>query len=652
MEHLHAAVSHSHADEAACACGSCAQVAHLHSTAAEAEPAHTWWRDPQLLSIFGSVLLLAPAAAFSLTPFMEFGLFLTSYLLVGNEILLKAGRNLIKGRVFDEYFLMSAATIGAFIIGEYLEGVAVMLLFQVGEFFQDLAVHRSKRSIRALLNIRPDYAHVQVGAELITVSPEQVQVGERVVVKPGERVPLDGVVVEGVSTIDTSALTGESMPRHVQVGDEVLSGSINNNGLLTIEVRKSYHQSTATRIIELVQSAASKKTPTENLISKLARYYTPAVVILAVLLALLPPFVLADAAFSEWGYRALVFLIISCPCALVISIPLSFFGGIGAASRHGILVKGSNYLDAFNDLGVIAFDKTGTLTQGKFKVTHVAPDGLTEAELLQYAAYAESYSNHPIAVSIREAYGEAIDQSLITDYHEIPGLGITASVKGQAVIAGNERIMAHHGIPVPEVIPLGSIVHVAVNGKYAGYIIVADPIKPEAVTAIAQLKVMGIDLVMLSGDNHAHAEAVAREMGIGQVYAELLPQDKVNIVEKLLAKRNGKLAFVGDGINDAPVLARADIGIAMGGLGSDTAIEAADVVFMTDEIGKLAASIKLAKYTRKIVWQNIALALGIKVLFLLLGALGAASLWEAVFADVGVTLIAVINASRVLRARV
>jgi Cd2+/Zn2+-exporting ATPase len=652
MEHIHAAVSHSHAGDAACACGSCAQIVNFHNHGEEPEPALSWWRNPQLLAVFGSVLLLAPAAAFSLTPFMKFGLFLASYLLVGSEILIKAGRNLVKGRVFDEYFLMSAATIGAFIIGEYLEGVAVMLLFQVGEFFQDLAVHRSKRSIRALLNIRPDYAHVQVGAELITVSPEQVQVGERVVVKPGERVPLDGVVVEGVSTIDTSALTGESMPRHVQAGDEVLSGSINNSGLLAIEVRKSYQQSTATRIIELVQSAASKKTTTENLISKLARYYTPAVVILAVVLAFLPPLVLAGASFSEWGYRALVFLIISCPCALVISIPLSFFGGIGAASRHGILVKGSNYLDAFNELGIIAFDKTGTLTQGKFKVTQIVPEGISEAELLHYAAYAESYSNHPIAISIREAYGEPVDQSLITDYQELPGLGITTAVNGQAVIAGNERIMAQHGIAVPDVIPLGSVVHVAVNGRYAGYILVADPIKPEAATAIAQLKVMGIDLVMLSGDNHAHAEAVAREMGIGQVYAELLPQDKVNIVEKLLAKRNGKLAFVGDGINDAPVLARADIGIAMGGLGSDTAIEAADVVFMTDEIGKLAASIQLAKYTRKVVWQNIALALGIKALFLILGALGAASLWEAVFADVGVTLIAVINASRVLRAKV
>ena len=563
MEHIHATVV-SHAGDARAPAA--LLIVNFHNHGEEPEPALSWWRNPQLLAVFGSVLLLAPAAAFSLTPFMKFGLFLASYLLVGSEILIKAGRNLVKGRVFDEYFLMSAATIGAFIIGEYLEGVAVMLLFQVGEFFQDLAVHRSKRSIRALLNIRPDYAHVQVGAELITVSPEQVQVGERVVVKPGERV-LDGLS-SSVSTIDTSALTGESMPRHVQAGDEVLSGSINNSGLLAIEVRKSYQQSTATRIIELVQSAASKKTTTENLISKLARYYTPAVVILAVVLAFLPPLVLAGASFSEWGYRALVFLIISCPCALVISIPLSFFGGIGAASRHGILVKGSNYLDAFNELGIIAFDKTGTLTQGKFKVTQIVPEGISEAELLHYAAYAESYSNHPIAISIREAYGEPVDQSLITDYQELPGLGITTAVNGQAVIAGNERIMAQHGIAVPDVIPLGSVVHVAVNGRYAGYILVADPIKPEAATASAQLKALGMDLVMLSGDNQAHAETVAQQMGIGQVYAELLPQDKVRIVEELLEKSKGKLAFVGDGINDAPVLARADIGIAMGGLGS------------------------------------------------------------------------------------
>ena len=653
MEHIHATVSHGQASEISCACGSCTQIVNFDHTAEQTQPAQAWWRNTHLLAIIGSAILLAIAIVFKLTPLVKLGLYLASYILVGGEILFIAGRNLFKGKVFDEHFLMSIATIGAFVIGEYLEGVTVMLLFQIGEYFQDLAVNRSKRSITALLNIRPDYAHVQIGADLVTMSPEQVQIGDHVVVKPGQRVPLDGVVIEGNSTIDTSALTGESMPRYVQAGDEILSGSINSSGLLTIEVTKSYQQSTATKIIELVQGAASKKTPTENLITKLARYYTPTVVLLAVILAFLPPLVLADATVSEWGYRALVILIISCPCALVISIPLSFFGGIGAASRYGILVKGSNYLDAFNDLGAVAFDKTGTLTQGKFKVTQIVPEGISEADLLKYTAYAESYSNHPIAVSIREAFQQPIDQALISDYQEIAGRGIVATVEDQQVIAGSERMMAQYGIDVPQIMPLGSIVHVAVNDKYAGYIIVADPLKPEAVKAITQLKQLGINnLVMLSGDNQTHAETVGQQVGIDQVYAELLPQDKVTIVEELLAKQNKKLAFVGDGINDAPVLARADIGIAMGGLGSDTAIEAADVVFMTDEVGKLATSIKLARYTRGIVSQNIALALGIKGLFLLLGALGVASLLEAVFADVGVTLIAVINASRILKVRV
>lgn len=640
-------LNHSHGSTE---CSTCASIHDLANTAAQPQQDKTWWFNTHLMTILGSVALLALAIFADLSPELTLGLYLASYLLVGGEILYKAVRNIFKGNVFDEHFLMSIATIGAFIIGEYLEGVAVMLFFQIGEYFQSLAVNRSKRSITALLNIRPDYAHLQTEIGLQTVSPEQVKIGDLLIVKPGERVPLDGVVIEGSSTLDTSALTGESIPRPVQNGDQVYSGSINNTGLLTVQVTKTYQESTATKIIELVQSAASKKAPTENLITKFAKYYTPAVVFMALALAFLPP-LFTDASLSEWGYRALVFLIISCPCALVVSIPLSFFGGIGAASRHGILIKGSNYLEAFNDLGTVAFDKTGTLTHGRFSVSQAAAEGMSDEKLLEYAAYAECYSNHPIAQSIRAAYQQPIDQSIISDYQEIAGHGIVATVRDEQVIVGNRKIMEQHGIKVPNISALGSVVYAAVNGRYAGYIIVADQIKPDSAAAVAELKQLGIkNLVMLSGDTQEHAGAVAEKLSIDQVYAELLPQDKVEIVEDFLLGGK-KVAFIGDGINDAPVLARSDIGIAMGGLGSDAAIEAADVVFMTDEVGKIGTAIRLAKYTRKIVWQNIILALGIKALFLLLGAFGIASLWEAVFADVGVTLIAVINASRVLRAK-
>jgi Cd2+/Zn2+-exporting ATPase len=651
MRNTQATVKHIHHDHASTECSACASVTNLASAVGHRHHETSGWFNTQLMLIIGSTALLAAAffADFSLQ--VTFGIYLASYLLVGGEILYKAVRNIFRGNIFDEHFLMSIATIGAFVIGEYLEGVAVMLFFQIGEYFQDLAVDRSKRSISALLNIRPDSAHLQTESGLVTVSPERVRVGDLVVVKPGERVPLDGVVMEGTSALDTSALTGESVPRSVKAGDQVFSGSINTSGLLTIKVTKDYQHSTATRIIELVQGAASRKAPTENFITKFSRYYTPAVVLLALALAFLPPLLSADASLSEWSYRALVFLIISCPCALVVSIPLSFFGGIGAASRHGILVKGSNYLEAFNDLETVAFDKTGTLTMGQFKVNEIAAEGLSEAELLEYAAYAESYSNHPIAKAIRDAYQKPIDQNLIRDYQEIAGHGITAVVKDQQVIIGNRMIMDKYNIIVPDVTTIGSIVYTAVNGQYKGYIIVADQIKPDSAAAVAELKKLGIkNLVMLSGDRKEHAEAVANELGIEQVHAELLPQDKVELIEGFLAE-DKKLAFIGDGINDAPVLARSDIGIAMGGLGSDAAIEAADVVFMTDEVGRIGTSIRLAKYTRRIVWQNIGLALGIKGLFLLLGALGMASLWEAVFADVGVTIIAVINASRALRAK-
>lgn len=586
---------------------------------------------------------------------IEFAVFFISYVLVGGEVVLKAFRNILRGQVFDENFLMTIATIGAFAIGEFGEGVAVMLFYQAGEFMQDLAVNRSRRSISELMDIRPDYANLKVGDDTERVSPEEVQIGDLIVVKPGEKVPLDGEVVEGKSMLDTSALTGESVPREVQGGSEVLSGFINKNGLLTIEVSKEFGESTVAKILDLVQNASSKKAPTENFITKFARYYTPIVVYAALALAVIPPLIIEGATFSQWIYRALVFLVISCPCALVVSIPLGFFGGIGGASKNGILVKGGNYLEALNNVETVIMDKTGTLTKGVFKVTKiVAMNGFSRDEILEYGAYTESYSNHPIATSILKEYGKKIDKKEIQDYNEISGHGIKATVKGKEILAGNVKLMKKESIKYNEVDEAGTIVHIAIDRKYAGYILISDETKEDSKVAIKGLKEIGVkQTVMLTGDNSKVANKVAKELGLDKVYAELLPQHKVEKVELLEKEKTekGKLIFVGDGINDAPVLARADIGIAMGGLGSDAAIEAADIVIMTDEPSKIVTAIKIAKRTKTIVWQNIIFSLGIKGIVLILGALGYASMWAAVFADVGVALIAVLNAMRVMNVK-
>lgn len=599
-------------------------------------------------SLFLAVGIWAPLAAS-----YELIAFLAAYLIIGGDILLRSARNISRGRVFDENFLMSIATIGAFAIQQYPEGVSVMLFYQVGELFQSIAVNRSRKSISELMNIRPDYANLKMGNDTKKVSPEAVQVGQLIVIKPGERVPLDGKVIEGYSAMDTSALTGESVPREAEPGQEILSGFINKNGVLTVEVTKVFGESTVSKILDLVENASSKKAPTENFITKFAKYYTPVVVIIAVLLAVVPPLLLTGAAFSEWIYRALVFLVISCPCALVVSIPLGFFGGIGAASRNGVLVKGSNYLEALNDVKVVVFDKTGTLTKGVFTVSTIHPEnGITKDDLLRYAAYAEMHSNHPIAHSIRTAYGEELDESRIAAYNEISGHGIQVQVEGKEILAGNNRLMQKEQIPFSVSSELGTIVYVAIDRQYAGYLVISDEIKQDSNKAIQALKSLGIrKTVMLTGDLKTVGEKVGQQLGIDEVRAELLPQNKVEEIEKLDHQKHKreKIAFVGDGINDTPVLARADVGIAMGGLGSDAAIEAADIVIMTDEPSKLASAIHIAKKTRTIVWQNIVFAMGVKGLFLLLGAFGVASMWEAVFADVGVTVLAVINAMRVLK---
>ncbi len=609
----------------------------------------------ELIKLIIGAVIFGVAVLFEFKTSIEFTLFFISYILVGGEVLLKAFRNILRGEVFDENFLMSVATIGAFAIKEFPEGVAVMLFYQVGEFIQDIAVNRSRKSIASLMDIRPDYANLKTGDKIQKVSPDDVKIGDFIVVKPGEKVPLDGKVVEGFSMVDTSALTGESVPREIEAGNEVLSGFINKNGLLTIEVQKEFGESTVTKILDLVQNASNKKAPTENFITKFARYYTPVVVIVAVFLAVLPPLVVQGATFSEWLYRALVFLVISCPCALVISIPLGFFGGIGGASKRGILVKGSNYLEALNNVDIVVFDKTGTLTKGVFKVTEInTEDNISKEELLEYAAYAESYSNHPIATSILKEYGQDVDKNLIENYNEISGHGIKVNVKGREVLAGNVKLMNSENISYKASDTLGTVVHLALDGNYAGYIVISDEVKEDAKDAIKELKALGVkNTVMLTGDNKVIAEKVSRKLGVDEFYAELLPNEKVEKMELLDSKKSpkGKLLFVGDGINDAPVLARADVGFAMGGLGSDAAIEAADVVIMTDEPSKIATAIKIAKRTRKIVWQNIIFAIGVKLIVLALGAGGIATIWEAVFADVGVTIIAVLNAMRVLNVK-
>jgi len=589
---------------------------------------------------------------FRFTGPVEFALYLTSYIFVGGSVLLQSIRNIGRGRIFDENFLMSLATIGAFSIGEFPEGVAVMLFYQIGEFFQESAIKRSRKSIRELMDIRPDFAYLKRENGLDKVSPEEVKIGDVIVIKPGEKLPLDGKIIEGAASLDTSALTGESLLREVGTGDDVMAGFVNKSGVLTVEVTKEFGESTVSRILDLVQNASSKKAPTENFITRFAKYYTPAVVIIAASLALLPPLIIPEAVFSDWIYRALVFLVISCPCALVISIPLGFFGGIGGASRNGILIKGSNYLEALNNVETVVFDKTGTLTKGVFKVTGIkATCGYNEKELLEYAAYAESYSNHPIAQSIMGEYGKTIDQSRIRHYEEVTGLGIKAGVFGKVVLAGSEKLLENEGITFEAVKESGTIVYISVDGKYAGYITISDEIKEDAVKAIKELKAMGIrKLVMLTGDRKAVGQKVGELLGLDEVHAELLPDQKVDKLEELGSGKapKGKLIFVGDGINDAPVLARADIGVAMGGLGSDAAIEAADVVIMTDEPSKIPQAIRIAKRTKIIIWQNIWFSFAVKLLILALGAGGLATMWEAVFADVGVALIAVINAMRIL----
>lgn len=601
---------------------------------------------------FGAAVFAAGILLGRIVPVpVQLAFYIVAYVILGYDVVLSAVKNIIKGHVFDENFLMSLSSIGAFFIGEYPEAVAVMLFYQVGEFFQDLAVHRSRKSISDLMDIRPDTATVKRNGELVTVSPEDVVTGEWIVVKPGEKIPLDGVVLMGDSMVDTRALTGESVPKSVHPMDEVLSGCINETGLLTVQVTKTYDQSTVAKIIDMVENASARKAPTENFITSFARYYTPAVVILAALLAVLPPMLFA-APWAEWIRRAFVFLVVSCPCALVISIPLTFFGGIGAASRHGVLVKGSNFLEALNKVDTVVFDKTGTLTKGVFRVTDIFPaEGIPKEKVLQAAAWAEHFSTHPIAKSIQDAAGAQFG-TLITAYEEIPGHGVQVKVDGATVLAGNAKLMEKKAIPYTACEKVGTKVYVAHNGMYLGCILIADELKTDSKSAIAALKQAGVaKTVMLTGDNETIGKAVAKELGLDACYAQLLPDEKVSVLEQLNAqKRSGrKLAYVGDGINDAPVLARADIGIAMGGLGSDAAIEAADVVLMTDEPSKLVEAIGVAKATRRIVTQNIVIALSIKGVFLVLGALGLAGMWEAVFGDVGVALIAVFNAVRILK---
>ena len=609
----------------------------------------------RLWRIIIGAAVLATAVLLSLNnEWLQIALFIISYIIVGGDVVKRAVKNIFKGQVFDENFLMSIATIGAFFIGEYPEGVAVMLFYQVGELFQSYAVGKSRKSIASLMDIRPDYANVKKGDELVKVDPDEVQIGDIIVIKAGEKIPLDGKVIEGSSMIDTSALTGESVPREVKVGSDILSGCININGVITAEVTKEFGESTVSKILDLVENASSKKSNSEQFITKFARYYTPVVVIIAVFLAIIPPLVIDGATFSDWIYRALAFLVVSCPCALVISIPLSFFGGIGGASKKGVLVKGSNYLEALAETEIVVFDKTGTLTKGVFNVQEIHPEGVSKEELLELTAHAESYSNHPISLSLKRAYSKEIDNGRISDVEEISGHGVIATVDGKKVMAGNIKLMKMMDIPYFKGELIGTIVHVAVNNKYIGYIVIADEVKEDSAQAIKELKAANIkQTVMLTGDNKSIGSKVAKKLGLDKVYAELLPADKVEKLEELFSQKSkkGKLAFVGDGINDAPVLARADIGIAMGGLGSDAAIEAADVVIMTDEPSKIATTMKISKKTLKIAHQNIVFAIGIKIIVLILSAFGITTMWAAIFADVGVTIIAVLNAFRALNVK-
>ena len=578
--------------------------------------------------------------------------FIVSYILVGGDVLYKALRNIKTGRIFDENFLMTVATVGAISIGEPSEAVGVMLFYKIGEYLQELAVGKSRKSISDLMQIRPDVANLKVGNSLKVVDPEEVGIGDYIVVKPGEKVPLDGLVVEGNSMVDTSALTGESVLRTVNKGDELLSGFINKNALLTVQVTKDFSESTVSKILDMVENASSKKSKTENFISVFSRYYTPIVVTLAALLAILPPVFIKGALFSEWIHRGLIFLVVSCPCALVLSIPLSYFSGIGVASKHGILIKGSNYLEALRYVDTVVFDKTGTLTEGVFDVVKVRSVDVSEDELMKFASIAEANSNHPIAKSILKYYDKQIDLNKIEEYEEIAAHGIKAKYENSTVLAGNEKLMKTNNIKIERSTEIGTIVYVAVNNKFVGYIVIADKIKEDSKDAIKKIKEQGIKkTVMLTGDNKDVADSVAKRLKLDKVFSNLLPNEKVEKIEELYLSRSEKekIAFVGDGINDAPVLARVDVGIAMGGLGSDAAIEAADIVIMTDEPSKIAQGIKISKKTYKIVWQNIIFALAVKLIVLILGAAGMASMWEAVFADVGVALIAVLNAMRIMK---
>lgn len=580
------------------------------------------------------------------------GLFIISYLVVGFEILKKAVRNIFRGKVFDENFLMAVATIGAFAIGEFPEAVAVMLFYQVGELFQSYAVDKSRKSIASLMDIRPDYANIEKDGKIEKVDPDEVKIGDIIIVKTGEKIPLDGVVVEGRSSLDTMALTGESVPRVVKTEDEVLSGCINKDGLLKIRVTKEFGESTVSKILDLVENASSKKSKSENFITKFAKYYTPTVVIIAVLLAFIPPIILKDFnTFSVWLYRALSFLVVSCPCALVISIPLSFFGGIGGASKMGILIKGSNYLEALANTETVVFDKTGTLTEGIFEVQDIYAEGIEKDELLRIVAHAENYSNHPIAKSVKKAYNKEIDENIIKNPQELSGKGIWARIDEKDILVGNEKLMLEEKIDFKKCDEVGTILYVAIDKKYVGYVLIADKIKQDSSKTIRELKAMNIkETVMLTGDKKEVGEYVAKKLNMDKVYTELLPDGKVEKVEELLKQKSekGKLVFVGDGINDAPVLTISDIGVAMGGLGSDAAIEAADIVIMTDETSKISKAINLSKKTMRIVRENIIFAIFVKIAVLVLTAFGASTMWEAVFADVGVSVIAIINALRML----
>lgn len=641
---------------------SCCTNSHEHESNNEEHHGHTHefkenngflgYAKDNLLLIIGTIVYIIALAYKSNDNLLSFILFGASYLIIGGEVILNAIKNIIRGEIFDENFLMSIATIGAFFIGEYPEAVAVMLFYQIGEVFQGYAVNKSRKSISSLMNIRADHANVLRDDKEIRVSPEDVSIGEFIIIKPGERVPLDGTVLEGTSFIDTSALTGESVPREVTTGNEILSGSINNNGVLKVKVDKEYGESTVARILELVENASNKKAPTEKFITKFAKVYTPIVVAIAVLVAIIPPIINKDATFSEWIYKALSILVVSCPCALVVSIPLGFFSGIGAASKKGILVKGGNYLEALRDSEIVVFDKTGTLTKGIFEVTEINSINMSKEELLEITAMGESLSNHPIAMSIANAYGKEVNKDEIKDYKEISGHGIEVTIRENEVLLGNSKLMKSNNIDYNDIDSIGTIVHVAINGEYKGNIVISDEIKENVKEALTELKEVGIKkTIMLTGDNKNVADKVAMDIGIDEVYSELLPGDKVSKIEEILNKKTskGKVLFVGDGINDAPVLARADIGVAMGGIGSDAAIEAADVVLMKDKIEEISEAIRVSRRTNMILWQNIIFSLGVKIIVMLLVILGLTNMWAAVFADVGVTLIAVLNSMRIIR---